>query len=263
MDECFLLLFWGQKLGSKAAKSYSDPKSCCDRKLFTFGMSLQPCHPSFPGRQPISGGFAQTFMHWTAWARVVVPQGQHKSFRCQKAASLCSVPAPLLVRKAESMMLTWGSFRCCGTLQIDSLVLFGSQSTVVWLTVAGTPVNHLLNIDLPWLQRQKLNIRPKNAAGIDFLAHELLVIFTGPWRPKKYYTMPCKPNIKWNFCFCSWCGLYSFHPASSWEYFNAKKNLLCSLKKALFGNIYETSGKWFPRNHLLDTAQFRLLPHSC
>lgn len=162
------------------------------------------------------------------------------------------------------MLLTWGSCRWCGTLQVGSLVLFESQSTVVWLAVAGTPLNHLLNTDLAWLKRQKLNTRPENEVSINVLARELLLIFTGPWRPRKCYTVPCKRNIKCNFCFCSWCGLYSFHPASSWEYFNAKKNLLCSLKKTpLFGNISEISGAWFPRNHLLDTAQFRLLRHSC
>lgn len=53
-------------------------------------------------------------------------------------------------------------------------MLFESQSTVVWLAAPGTPVNHLLNTDLVWLKRQKLNIRPENAVGIDVLAHEPL-----------------------------------------------------------------------------------------
>lgn len=196
-------------------------------------MSLQPCPPSFPRSQPTSGALHKlpcTKQHDPAsW----YPQGQHKSFRSQKAASLCSVTAPLLVRKAESVMLTWGSCRCCGTLQVDPLVLFESQSTVVWLAAPGTPVNHLLNTDLAWLKRQKLNLKSdlKTQLASMFWRMNHYRIFTGPWRPQECYTVPCKPNNKWNFCFCSWCGLYSFHPASSWEYFNAKKNRLCSLKK--------------------------------
>lgn len=208
----------------------SDPKSCSDRSAKNLWMSSQPCHPSFPRRQPASGALHKLSCSEQRDPPLWYPQGQHKTFRCPKAASLCSVAAPLQVRKAESMMLTWGSCRCCGTLQVDSLVLFESQSTVVWLAEAGTPVNHWVNIDLPWLKRKKLNIRPENAVGNDVLAHKLLVIFTGPWRSRKYYTVPWKPNIKLNFCFCSWCSLYSFHPASSWEYFNARKNLLYSLK---------------------------------
>lgn len=204
-------------------------------------MSLQPCHPSFPQRTTNPRDFALSCTE----PRIVVPPRA-----AQKFPSLCSVSVPLLVRKAEPVMLPWGSCRCCGTLQVGSLVMFESQSALVWLAAAGTPGNHLLSIDLPWLKRQKLNIRSENAVSIDVLAHEL---FTSPWRPRKYYTVPFKPNNKWNFCFCSWCSLYSFHPASSWEYFSAKKNLLCSAKKAsiwqYLWNFRKVIPKESPRGH--------------
>lgn len=176
-------------------------------------------------------GPVQTFMHWTVWSRVVVPPRAAQKFQVPKGSFSVLSDCPFAAEKS------WVSDAHLRQLQI-------LWHTAGWLLSAVWIPEHRGLVDSSWHTCKSLAEHCSALAEETEIKHQTWKCrwhwCSGTWtirdiyrRPRKYYTVPCKSNIKWNFCLCSWCGLYSFHSASSWEYFNAKKNIYFVLLKDL------------------------------